>query len=109
MGTDAPERIWAVTEPDDISADILGEVYAQQIPDGMVGNPKKYILSDLIPALLAAERRKALEEAAKLYGDLYAIYGADRTDQFATGFLHGHDNHRAAIRALMEKETDDEV
>lgn len=45
--TDAPERIWAVTDPDDVSADILGEVYAQQVPDGMVGKPSEYLRSDV--------------------------------------------------------------
>ena len=43
-----PEEIWAVTEPDDVSADILGDVYAQQTPDGMVGKPVKYIRADLV-------------------------------------------------------------
>lgn len=58
--TDAPERILAVTEPDDISADILGDVYAQQVPDGMVGTPTQYIRADLLAAHIGA----ALEEAA---------------------------------------------
>lgn len=53
--TGAPERIWAVTEPDDISADILGSVYAQQVPDGMVGDPIEYIRADLCPPLLGVE------------------------------------------------------
>jgi len=47
--SDAPERIWAATEPDDISAQIQGEVYAQQTPDGMVGQPVEYIRADLVP------------------------------------------------------------
>lgn len=45
---EAPERIWAVTEPDDISADIFGDVYAQQTPAGMVGQPVEYIRADLV-------------------------------------------------------------
>lgn len=48
--SEAPEHIWAVTEPDDVSAQILGEVYAQQVPDGMVGQPVKYVRADLYDA-----------------------------------------------------------
>lgn len=44
---EAPESIWAVAEPNNVSADILGDVYAQRIPDGMVGKPVKYIRADL--------------------------------------------------------------
>ena len=47
MSEQEPEEIWAVTEPNDVSADILGDVYAQQTPDGMVGKPVKYIRADL--------------------------------------------------------------
>jgi len=47
--TDAPKHLWAVIEPDDISAQILGEVYAQQTPEGMVGVPVKYTRADLPP------------------------------------------------------------
>ena len=48
MSEQEPEEIWAVTEPNDVSADILGDVYAQQTPDGMVGKPVKYIRADLV-------------------------------------------------------------
>lgn len=51
--SDAPEVIWAVTEPNDVSADILGDVYAQQLPDGMNGTPVKYVRADRIEALEA--------------------------------------------------------
>ena len=51
--SEAPERIWAITEPNDISADILGEVYAQQIPDGMNGTPVEYVRADRIEELEA--------------------------------------------------------
>lgn len=44
--SDAPERIWAVTEPDDVSAQIMGDVYAQQSPDGMVGVAVEYVRAD---------------------------------------------------------------
>jgi hypothetical protein len=54
--TTAPERIWAVTEPDDVSAQILGDVYAQQVPDGMAGEPVEYVRAD---ALEAAQARIA--------------------------------------------------
>jgi hypothetical protein len=47
MSEQAPERIWAVTEPNDVSADIMGDVYAQQTPDGMVGKPVEYVRADL--------------------------------------------------------------
>ena len=60
-----PERIWAVTEPDDISADILGEVYAQQVPDGMTGTPVEYVRADRIEEL-EAKLAKAVE-AVKFY------------------------------------------
>jgi hypothetical protein len=46
--TDAPERIWAVTEADNMSAQTLGDVYAQQLPDGMVGAPVEYIRADIL-------------------------------------------------------------
>jgi hypothetical protein len=59
--TTAPERIWAVTEPDDVSAQILGDVYAQQVPDGMVGEPVEYVRAD---ALEAAQARIAELEGA---------------------------------------------
>lgn len=62
--SEAPERIWAITEPNDISADILGEVYAQQIPDGMNGTPVEYIRADRI---------EELEAAVKFNQDLDAI------------------------------------
>ena len=60
----APDRIWAVTDPDDISAQIMGAVYAQQVPDGMVGCPVKYIRADLCDPM-QDKRVKALVEAVK--------------------------------------------
>lgn len=57
--TNAPENIWAITEPDDVSADILGDVYAQQVPGGMNGTPIKYIREDVALAMVA----KAVELA----------------------------------------------
>ena len=66
---EAPERIWAVTEPNDISADILGDVYAQQVPDGMVGTPVEYVRADLIKERsdeVQAAVAAALREAAKI-------------------------------------------
>lgn len=62
--TNAPENIWAITEPDDVSADILGDVYAQQVPDGMNGTPIKYIREDVALAMVA----KAVE-ALKFYAE----------------------------------------
>jgi hypothetical protein len=43
---------------------------------------------------LAAER----EKCAQMRPDLYAIYGADRTDSFAKGFCSGVEAYAAAIR-----------
>ena len=57
---EAPERIWAVTEPNDISADTLGDVYAQQIPDGMTGTPVKYFRADHIEELEAKLANKCV-------------------------------------------------
>lgn len=59
--TDAPENIWAITEPDDVSADILGDVYAQQVPDGMNGTPIKYIREDVALAMVAAVIEECLD------------------------------------------------
>lgn len=71
--SDAPERIWAVTEPDDISADILGDVYAQQVPDGMVGKPVEYVRADIVDALVAEKVREALTEAAHLMPRFFGV------------------------------------
>lgn len=64
--TTAPELIWAVTEPDDVSAQILGDVYAQQVPDGMVGEPVEYVRADALEAAQAriAELEGALDRIA---------------------------------------------
>lgn len=59
--TEAPENIWAITEPDDVSADILGDVYAQQVPDGMNGTPIKYIREDVALAMVAAVIEECLD------------------------------------------------
>lgn len=84
---EAPERIWAVTEPNDISADILGDVYAQQLPDGMNGTPVKYVRADRIEELEAklankcvrADRIEELE--AQLAKAVEALEGIIRLDE----------------------------
>jgi hypothetical protein len=79
--SEAPERIWAITEPDDISADILGEVYAQQIPDGMYGTPVEYVRADRIEELERAVRyeadiaQQALDSRKELQAKLFRAEG----------------------------------
>lgn len=91
---DAPKRIWAFYAPkvedDNPGCNIVA---GEKVMHGA----KEYTRSDLLPALLAAERRKALEEAADRVGDLYAewLSGTPYTDR---------DEAVRAIRALMEKE-----
>lgn len=109
----APEKIWAVTEPNDVSADILGDVYAQQVPEGMVGEPTEYTRTDTIPTLIAQARREALEEAAQIADR--AMRGAENAAGKAklTTAILGHSGRaefaeRIAqeIRALIDKEGD---
>ena len=69
---EAPERIWAVTEPNDISADILGDVYAQQLPDGMTGTPVKYVRADRIEELEAKLRKLAVQVLSALGQEMEA-------------------------------------
>lgn len=101
----APEKIWAVTEPNGVSADILGDVYAQQVPEGMVGEPTEYTRTDTIPTLIAQARREALEEAAQIadraHRDtaFFVTYSEHRTHNKAVDEVHD------AIRALIDKET----
>lgn len=74
--SDAPERIWAITEPDDISADILGDVYAQQVPDGMNGTPVEYVRADRIEELEAenADLRARVEKLEAEDADRKSYY-----------------------------------
>jgi hypothetical protein len=76
----APERIWAVTEPDDTSAQILGEVYAQQLPDGMVGDPVEYIRADKYIALKEAadELAEAVNNVKRAIGTVWALEARDK-------------------------------
>lgn len=116
--SDAPERIWAVTEPDDYSAQILGNVYAQQVPDGMVGKPVEYVRADLAredPAPDHAEWNAAIEAAAKVAQGQYVsqsmldpgspLYGIDmppdRSD-WGRGIQRGREQAAAAIRAMKK-------
>ena len=88
----APEGIWAVTEPNDESADILGDVYAQQTPDGMVGKPVKYIRADLCTP--TDERVAALVNALK---DLLEAHESGWPDKQDWG---AGDRARAALRDM---------
>lgn len=53
--TEKPDKIYAIIE-DDISAQILGEVYAQQTPDGMNGQPVEYTRSDILEKIKGLQK-----------------------------------------------------
>lgn len=46
MLDEMPDRIYVTKEDDDFSAQILGDLYAQHEPDGMVGHPTVYVRGD---------------------------------------------------------------
>lgn len=43
MSDEMPDTIWVTKEDDDVSAQIMGDLYAQHDRDGMVGLPTRYI------------------------------------------------------------------
>ena len=103
--SEAPKEIWAVAEPDDISADILGAVYAQQLPDGMVGQPVKYTRTDLAQAAAEKAVADALREVArKLRADIDACCFGEFDDEAEKGLRRGMYASLHTINSLIPPE-----
>ena len=103
--SEAPKEIWAVAEPDDISADILGAVYAQQLPDGMVGQPVKYTRTDLAQAATEKAVADALREAARRLIDACCFGEFD--DEGEKGLRRGMCASLHTIKSLIPPEQQD--
>ena len=96
--TKAPERIWAARSKNTDASMWWPDEYAGGV---------EYIRADTIPALLAAERGKALRMAAEVaYADLKPKKPVDDWTDYAKHNYAAALSAHAAILALIDTETD---